>query len=154
MAHPIDDTPGDLRAIEAMRVRLESAENAGEAEVFVQMMAEDIVLMVPDQPVQNGRPACAAFVRNVLSGLLGRFERRISYVSDEVAVLGDAAAFDRGTFSFTVTPREGGMTTRVTGKYFWLFRRGDDRAWQMSRLMLSLDEGDEEVDGWPLRIVE
>lgn len=153
MSRPAVDLRDDLPVIHGIRERIEAAENAGDADVFVSLMAEDAVLMVPDQPVQDGKPACAAFVRNVLSGLLSRFTRQISYVSDEVAVLGDTA-FDRGTFSFTVSPRDGGMTTRVTGKYLWLLRRDAGDAWQMWRMMLSLDEGDEPTDDWATERVE
>jgi uncharacterized protein (TIGR02246 family) len=139
------DLSADVQTLHEIRQRVEAAENAGDTESFVAIMADDIVLMVPDQPVQQGREACAAFVRNVLAGLLSRYSRHITYASDEVDVIG-TVAFDRGTFAFTVTPREGGATTRVTGKYLWLMRRAGEGAWRMSRVMMSVDEGDEEME--------
>ena len=142
MSQPVRDGRDTARAIHAIREQLETAENEGRADLFVELMADDVVLMVPDQPVQEGKAACARFVQNVLAGLLSRFTRRISYTSAEVAVLNDAA-FDRGTFSFTVSPRAGGTTTRVTGKYFWLLTRGDGGPWQVARVIMSLDEGEE-----------
>ena len=135
----------ERRALHDIRERIEEAENAGITERFVEVMADDIVLMVPDQPVQQGKAACAEFVRNVLAGLLSRFSRRIVYASDEVDIVG-GVAFDRGTFAFTVTPREGGQTTRVTGKYLWLLRRAEDGPWRMWRVIMSVDEGDELID--------
>jgi uncharacterized protein (TIGR02246 family) len=134
-----------VQTLHEIRARLEAAENAGDTESFVAIMADDIVLMVPDQPVQQGKEACAAFVRNVLAGLLSRYSRHITYTSDEVDIIG-AVAFDRGTFAFTVTPREGGVTTRVAGKYLWLLRRDGEGPWRMSRVMMSVDEGDEEME--------
>jgi uncharacterized protein (TIGR02246 family) len=143
MPRDTPDSEDDRRVLHEIRERLEAAENAGDTESFVAVMSDDMVLMVPDQPVQEGKASCAAFVRNVLSGLLSRFSRHITYTSDEVAVIGDVA-FDRGTFAFTVTPREGGLTTRVTGKYLWLLRRDGDAPWRMSRVMMSVDEGEEQ----------
>ena len=110
------------------------------------MMAEDVILMVPDQPVQEGKAACAAFVHQVLSCLLSEFNRRITYVSAEIRVLGDFA-FDRGTFSFTMSRRSGGYTTEETGKYLFLYSRTAGRSWEMARLIVNLDaRGDEFPD--------
>ena len=74
--------------------------------------------MVPDFPVQEGKAACAAFIRGLLPGLLAAFDRRVTYTSAEVRVLGDLA-LDRGTFFFTVRPRDGGAMERVTGRTCW-----------------------------------
>jgi uncharacterized protein (TIGR02246 family) len=134
----------DIRAIEQIRERLEAAENAGNADDIVAMLAEDVVLMVPDQPVQEGKTTCSVFVRDVLSGLLAHFDRQIRYVSAEVKVLGDVA-FDRGAFSFTVAPKDGGDTDYVTGKYLWLLTR-ENAMWKMARVIVSLDENHEEED--------
>jgi hypothetical protein len=57
--------------------------------------------------------------RVIMGWLTAHFDRRVEYVSAEVAVIGDAA-FDRGTFVFTTTPRAGGASAQTTGKYFWL----------------------------------
>jgi ketosteroid isomerase-like protein len=56
--------------------------------------------MVPNQPVLEGKAACAAFVSEVMAGLLKVFERRIAYLSAEVHIIGDCG-FDRGSFQLT-----------------------------------------------------
>jgi ketosteroid isomerase-like protein len=135
--HRRDMTDGE--ALDDLRRRLEVAENAGDADFIVGVMAEDAVIMVPDFEVQEGREASARFIREVLTGLHEHFRRRISYVSAEIAVRGDVA-FDRGTFAFTATPRSGGDTTFANGKYLWMYSRGPQGGWQLSRLVASLDE--------------
>lgn len=95
----------------------------------------------PDFPVQEGREACAAFVCEVLSGLLDHFHRSITYVSTEVRVIGDYA-FDRGSFSFTVVPKTGGEKSEARGKYLWLYSASADGFWKLARLIVSLDEAD------------
>jgi uncharacterized protein (TIGR02246 family) len=131
----------DTREVAAILRRLEVAENAGHADDIGQMLAEDAVIMVPDLPIQEGKAACAGFVREVLAGLLERFNRRITYVSAEVRVIGDFA-FDRGSFWLTVSPKSGGETTRETGKYLFLYSRASDGSWKIARAIVSLDEKD------------
>jgi ketosteroid isomerase-like protein len=130
----------DIAAIGAVRQGLQAAENAGDHDAAVALLSEDAVLMVPDFPVQQGRAACHEFLRDVMGWLAERFERRIHYDSAEIVVDGDVA-FDRGTFSFTVTPRSGGKTTHTTGKYLWILRRSEEKeGWQVSRLIVARDE--------------
>jgi hypothetical protein len=53
-------------------------------------------------------------------------------------ILGDAA-FDRGTFTFSVAPRAGGHSEVNTGKYFWLYARACE-TWKLTRVIVCLDE--------------
>jgi len=129
----------DYQDLREIRTRLEAAENSGDAEYMSAMLADDAVIMVPTFAVQEGKAACAAFTREILSFLHTAFNRHITYVSAEVRVIGDYA-FDRGTFSFTVTPKAGGPTETPCGKYFWLYSRASDRSWKLARLIVNLDE--------------
>jgi uncharacterized protein (TIGR02246 family) len=136
------DVQADIRAIEEIRRRVEAAENAGDAEYCADLLADDAVIMVPDFPVRNGRDACAAFLRELMPGLLEVFDRRITYTGSEVRILDDIA-FDRGEFSFTIRPRSGGVASRVTGKYFWLYARAADGGWRLSRAVVTRDDAEE-----------
>jgi len=131
----------DVREIEHILRRIEEAENAGNSSEIADMLAEDAVIMVPNQPVQEGRTACARFVEDVMAGLLESFDRRIVYVSAEVRVIGDSG-FDRGSFTFTVAPRSGGTTSRETGKYLFLYSRAVDGSWKIARAIVNLDDHD------------
>jgi ketosteroid isomerase-like protein len=94
--------------------------------------------MTPSAPVQEGKPACSAFPREVLPSLLREFERHIDYTSAEVRVLGDAA-YDRGTFAFSVVQRADGWSETSTRKYLWLYARSDG-TWKLTRVIVCLDE--------------
>ena len=135
--------PADVRAIEDILRRIETAENAGNASEIADMLAEDAVIMVPNRAVQEGRAACAKFVADVIAGLLEQFDRRIVYTSAEVRVIGDCG-FDRGSFTFTVAPRSGGETSRETGKYLFLYTRAADGSWKIARAIVNLDDHDGE----------
>ena len=123
----------------AVRQILEAAENAGDPEAVIALLADDAVLMVPDFPVQAGREACAAFLREVMPSLHEEFERRASYSSDDVAEAGDMA-IDRGTFVIDVRPRAGGDVSQVTGKYLWMLRRSAAGEWRVTHMVVSRDE--------------
>lgn len=128
----------DVAAIHDLRRAVQDAENAGDAEAVIALLADDAVAMVPDYDVQEGKAACAAFMRAMLPGLIEEFDRRITYSSAEVQFLGDAA-LDRGTFAFTITPRAGGETGEVTGKYMWLLRQNAG-GWKIARLIVARDD--------------
>jgi hypothetical protein len=87
---------------------------------------------------QEGKTASPSFAREVLPSLLVEFERRITYTSAEVQIVGDMA-YDRGTFSVSVAARTGGPTEVSTGKYFWMYARSGE-TWKLTRVIVCLDE--------------
>jgi ketosteroid isomerase-like protein len=133
----------DHQVLHGLRQTLEDAENAGDAETIAAAMAQDVVVMVPTFEVKEGREACTGFIRDVLHGLHAKYERKVAYVSAEISVFG-TVAIDRGTFSFTTSPRSGGPAERATGKYLWLYSRGEAGSWQLARVIASLDEHEDE----------
>ncbi|PYR05478.1 MAG: hypothetical protein DMG00_21560 [Acidobacteria bacterium] len=137
------DTETDVRQIEEILRRIEAAENAGDATAMIDLLAEDAVIMAPDQPVQEGKAACAAFLTDVIASLFEQFDRRIAYVSAEVRVIGEYA-FDRGSFAFSIAPRSGGDTSRETGKYLFLYSRAADGSWKIARAIVNLDAHESE----------
>jgi ketosteroid isomerase-like protein len=140
------EAAADVRRIQDLLRLIESAENIGDSTAIIQLLAEDAVIMASDQPVAEGKAACAEFVRGVIADQQEHFYRRISYTSDEVRILG-GHAFDRGTFLFTVEPKAGGSGTNATGKYFFLYARATDESWKLFQAIVGLDsspEGGEE----------
>jgi uncharacterized protein (TIGR02246 family) len=137
------DTRTDVDQLEDIRRRIEAAENNGDSTAVIDLLAEDAVIMAPNQPVQEGKAACAAFLTDTLDSLFEEFDRRIAYVSAEVRV-SDEYAFDRGSFAFTIAPRSGGETSRETGKYLFLYWRGADDSWKIARAIVSLDDHESE----------
>ena len=137
------DMHDDRQELAGILRRLQTAENAADAEYIISMMADDMVTMVPNEPVYEGKEACAEFLRGMLAWMIEALDRHIEYVSAEISVLGDHA-FDRGTFSFTATTKSGGDTTHAQGKYFWLYSRDVNGSWKLSRGIVSLDDPQEE----------
>jgi ketosteroid isomerase-like protein len=59
---------------------------------------------------------------------------QIRYTTAEILVTGDWA-FDRGTYSQTLTPKGGGVAQKETGKYLWLYHRAPDGSWKQARVI-------------------
>ena len=128
--------------LDDLRRRLEHAENTHDAQMFVDLMTDDVAVMVPDYPVQEGKKAAGDFVCGVTEWMRENLERHITYASDEVRVVGDLG-FDRGTFAFTVAGKdEGAERKRIRGKYFYIYRR-ESGSWKIWRVIMSTDEDEE-----------
>jgi ketosteroid isomerase-like protein len=136
----------EIQSLHAIRARLEAGENAFDGDPIADAMADDMVLMVPNEPVQAGKAQCEAFIRRILAEQQAWFDRHITYVSEEVAIRGDTA-FDRGSFSFTVRAKHDGSSSEPTGKYLWLYERAAGRDWKLSRVIVSLDDPPETAAG-------
>ena len=130
-----DTNQKDVQAIHEIRERTMRAENTGDADFFNSACTEDVVVMPPNMPAVSGRGAAVGFMREFLR----QFDLNIEYVSEETQIHGDVA-FDRGTYSQTLTPEAGGKPIPENGKFFWLYSRGSDGSWKMSRVMWNASE--------------
>jgi ketosteroid isomerase-like protein len=120
----------DRDALERLREETTAAENSGDASFFERVAANDLVVMPPNAPAVLGRSAAVAFMQQ----FLGQFDLRIQYVSEEIQIHGDVA-FDRGTYSQTLTPKSGGGSIPESGKYLWLYSRRSGSTWEFSRVI-------------------
>lgn len=128
----------DSDRIKQLRQGIEAAENSGQPERLVELLAEDVVLMAPNFPVQEGKDNCAEFVVRVLTDLFEHFDRRIVYNSAEVRMF-SSHAFDRGRYVFTVAPKGGGETTQGGGSYLFLYSRNAAGDWKLARAIVNQD---------------
>ena len=133
-----------MHELDRIRQHLEAAENTHDAQAFVDLMTDDVAVIVPDYPVQEGKAAASEFVCGMTDWMRENLDRHITYASTEVIDAGEFA-FDRGTFSFTVAWRKGGDRSIVRGKYFYVYRRDAD-AWKIWRVIMSTDEDEEALE--------
>ena len=129
---PSDD--GDRTALEQIRARILEAELKGDASVFEQVAAPDVVVMPPNAKAVNGREASVEMMREFFS----KNQLHIEYASTQIQVNHDQA-FDRGTYSQTVTPKDGGAPVAGKGSYWWFYTRGDDGNWLQTRVVWTND---------------
>jgi ketosteroid isomerase-like protein len=123
-------TPDERDRLDRIRRETEAAENDESVDRMRVHFAQDIVMMAPNMPAVAG----ADNVRQAMRGFFDAFEVQIRYTTEEILVTGDWA-FDRGTFSQTLTPNGGGVALKETGKYLWLYRKTPDGAWKQARVI-------------------
>ena len=131
---PPPSTTVDVEAVNALRAQVEIAENAGNADALLALFTDDVVIMPANSPAVVGLAAAREFV----PGFFQAFAVSEQFQSQEVVITGDWA-FDRGTFTETLTSKTDSLTVTTVGKYLWLLRRSDDGAWKYARITWSPD---------------
>ena len=125
---PAVDAPADITAIAAARSAFMAAYNAGDAEAIGKLYTADGVSEPNHQPTLTGREA----IVKGLASMFGQVAVKVELTSDETKTTGNTG-FDRGRYSAAVTPKAGGATTTVEGRYLVLFVKEADGAWRVAR---------------------
>jgi len=134
----------DMEAINKLHQRDVEASKAMDVESLVSLWTDDIVSIPQNGDAVVGKEAN----RNSLlklkqaSGDIDIVEYDLSF--KEVKVIGDWA-YEWGTFSGTVRPKDGGETSKSSGKLFRVLKREADGSWKVARTMSTYDsdENDE-----------
>ena len=102
--------------------------NAGDADAWATLWAEDGVQMPPDEPPVTGK----AQIREKLRGVLAQFRFQMRVHTEEVRTAGDWA-FARGMYAATLTPKAGGPAIPIDGKFMTILARQSDGSWKIYR---------------------
>jgi ketosteroid isomerase-like protein len=95
------------------------------------LFTEDAIQMPPNQAAVQGRPA--------IQGWMEAFPPISNYQEQSLEVEGQGdLAYDRGTYSMTVTP-PGATPIEDRGKYLFILRKQADGSWKISRVMFNSD---------------
>jgi uncharacterized protein (TIGR02246 family) len=125
---PALDAPADIAAISSARDAFAKAYNAGDAEAIGKLYTVNAVSEPNHQSTLIGRDA-------IVSTLKTMFEQvtvKVEFTSAETKTSGNAG-FDRGQYKVDVTPKAGGPSTTVEGRYFVLYFKQKDGAWLVAR---------------------
>ena len=100
----------------------------GDLPQILNLMAEDVVFLIPGQPPMRGKSAFAAGFKTALEHF------RIDSTSDiqEIKVSGDLA-YCWNHLTVTMTPLQGGPVKRRTGYTLTVLNRQPDGAWVVVR---------------------
>jgi len=121
----VQHTSPDQQALAELRAREIEAAEAGDVETLLMLRTDDFVAMPPGHPPVVGLDN----VRPFLQGMFAQMAIEEDVVSESLAVDGDLA-YDRGYFTGTATPRAGGESIALDGKYLWIARRQERGAWK------------------------
>jgi uncharacterized protein (TIGR02246 family) len=115
-------------AVDAIFAQYAASLRAGDAAAWAALWTEDGVQMPPDAPAITGRSQIRESIRRLLADF--RFDMQIR--TDEVRSAGDWG-FARGTYSATLTSKEGGATIPIDGKFMTILARQADGSWKIHR---------------------
>src|SRR2546422_4810248 len=115
------DSQAVTAAVNAISTRYSSTLNAGDLDSWLSLWTDDGIQLPPGEPPVVGKDQIRA--RN--KGVLDKFTVNLSVTNAEVGVAGDWA-FDRGTYTATLTPKGGGRALPIDGKYLTILKRQPD----------------------------
>ena len=115
-------------ALDGLRGEFIAAYNAGDASTLATLFTEDGVVMPPNSSAANGKEAVESFYQVHFE----QFTGTLTVSSEEHEVAGDWA-FERGSYTVTLTPKASGTPTDDEGKYLLIFRRQPDASWRIAR---------------------
>jgi uncharacterized protein (TIGR02246 family) len=102
--------------------------HAGDFEGYMALWIDEGLQMAPDEPPRIGK-------KKIRAGMQPGFDHFILSEmvinTEEVRILGDQA-FSHGTYTFNMTPKEGGETISLSGKYLDILEKQSDGAWKMA----------------------
>jgi ketosteroid isomerase-like protein len=131
----LPSTEADVAAIKSMNQQCLDAINAEDVETVMSLTDDGVIGMVPNEPAFTGKSAYSSWLQRSFD----QFNINESWSSEEIVVFGDWA-FDRGYYTATITPEEGGDPVEQKGKYIYILKRQSDGTWRQARLIFNSDE--------------
>ncbi len=129
---PKRDVSADIAAIKALNDKIAAAFNSNDAAAVAAAYADDAVMMDPNQAPIEGKSAIqAAYEARAKENASMSIASTFSFTPLETQVVGDWA-YDRGTYTVTLTPKSGKPTER-SNKYLTIYKRQPDGSWKVYR---------------------
>lgn len=128
------DTNADAAAIEAIWPAYANIVEAGEVDAYLALWTDDGIQMPPDEPPVAGKER----IRERFLAV----DEQVTFgynIENQEVVVADDVAYSRGVFTGTVTPKDGGESTHLVGKYMTIFRRQPDGTWKIHRDIWNFD---------------
>ena len=122
------------QAIDAANARFTEAAKRGDTAVVGAIFADDVVVMMPNQPAQRGLDAAR---KNFAGMFASSTVKEFNLKTDDVAIGGDLAV-ETGNYEMTLQP-QGGREVKDKGKYITVWKRQADGSWKIIRDMVSSD---------------
>lgn len=127
---PATTTGPEVEAIQAWFEHYTTAVNNGDLEAWASFIADDAVVMPPDELPISGMAELRPLYETVFATYAFDFKPRV----EEVVVAADLAVL-RAFFEETVTPKGEGEPLEFSGSWLVILRKQSDGSWRMWRNM-------------------
>jgi len=127
-AKPAADVEADIDAINEVLNQYANGINTGDLDLWISLWADDGIQMAPDAPAVVGKEQ----IRAKYESIFPQFNLNMTVTLKEMKVAGDWA-FTRGTYTLSMTPKEGGETIKIDGKSLAILERQADGTWKIAR---------------------
>lgn len=121
------DTEADISAINELYNQYCSYANAGELDNFISLWMDNGIRMEPDRPSIIGKEN----IRKYFEIPFELFSTNVSIYGDTEIQVNNDMAFGRGTYTLSLTPKDGGPTTTIDGKWIDILKRQADGSWKI-----------------------
>lgn len=123
---PAMDAPEDIAAVGKVREAAMAAYGSGDAEALGNLYSEDAISEPNNSPTLMGRA-------EIIASLEATFERasmKVTLVPDRTKTMG-STGYETGHYMAEVTPKSGGTSTSIEGRYMMLLAKGGDGQWNV-----------------------
>ena len=120
------DTVADIAAINEIWNQYSLAINSADYDLWISLWEDNGVQMPPDAPAVFGKEQ----IRVVNESKFEPFNVNVTIKNDEVLIDG-GLAFSRGNYTAALTPKAGGETINVIGKYLTILKKQIDGSWKI-----------------------
>ena len=125
---PVVDVEADIAAINELWNQYAAAVTTGDLDLWISLWTDNGIQMAPDAPAVIGKEQ----IRAKYESIFPQFIFKMAITNKEVRVTGDWA-YARGTYTLSMTPKAGGETINIDGKFLTILKRQVDGSWKIFR---------------------
>ncbi len=119
----------DVAKIEEVLSEYAAAANTGDFERWIAVWAEDGLRIPPSD--FGSRQVGKEQIQAAMQPLFDSSNQTTTINSEEIQILDDRA-YAHGTFTITVTPKDGGDTLVLDGNFLTILAKQDDGSWKIA----------------------
>lgn len=108
--------------IDKLRLIVQEAENTGNLDMMVAILAEDLTVIAPGAPVIKGKAGGVDFLKSWFDA----FKIEISYTSQNIEVQEDLA-YEWAIYQQTTTDKTTGQKASEVGRMLWIYKKCDEQ---------------------------
>ena len=122
---PVVDVEADVEVLKKIEEDWGIANNSGDIDKLVSFFTDNAVNIPPNEPALIGKEA----IRDWFQQFSDKFTMEQEGTVEDVQVSGDLA-FTRGTSTTILTPKAGGESPKINGRWVTIYRKQSDGTWK------------------------